>query len=377
MKLHSEEWFAKQEARLQEPIKNTQRYYRRSGWIKVWSIFALPWGVSELIRVRKWLNEYIAFQNEYMYNGRMITNDGAPGTGKTFAGSNMAYYSALSQWEKLKSDYFTQRTMRAQWVKNGETDKLIAFKTLEESYLFYAEREATNIPCLVSTLPLREYGTGRMSYVLEPEIFLQIKRAPEYTVFFNDESGQLFGADKSKTASHDANDFWRFYRHFLDAMAVNTNQDGGQNMISIRRSTDYVNHLYGQESLMVPIRLEKRCNRLERRYYKKLNKGKLSPQRAEYLGQELYYLKKYKATIGFRRVWHQMGTPQGANVGEREFYIFPAIGGVQYDDRCYRNQYKCKDKPIELVGWEKLVVEKYDRSEYDEKITGASASVGA
>lgn len=379
MREHSEAWFAKQEARLQEPIKNTQKYYYRSGFVKIAliPIAGIVLGLIDIFCMKAYLNQYIyRFQSdEYMYNGRMITNDGPPGSGKTFSGGNMAYALAQKQWDKLKSDYFTQRSMVAEWVKNGATDKLTAFKAIEESYLFYAEHEAEFIPCLVSTIPLREYGTGRTSYKLAPEIFLQKQRVPEYTVFFNDETGQLFGADKSKTSNPDVEDFWRFYRHFLDAMAVNTNQDGGQNMIQIRRSTDYVNHLYGQEWIMTPARLERRYIRKEKKFYKK--QGKISPAKEEYLAQELYYLKKYKATIGFRRVCHQLNTVQGERISEKEYYIFPAIGGVEYDDRCFRNLYKCKDEKIKLDGWTDLVVDEYERSEYDSLIKGESQNGAA
>lgn len=77
-------------------------------------------------------------------------------------------------------------------------------------------------------MPLREYGTGRMSYELTPEVYAQVMRVPEYSVLFNDESGRLFGGETSKTASEDLRDLRRFIRHFLDAMAVNTNQDGNE-----------------------------------------------------------------------------------------------------------------------------------------------------
>lgn len=375
-KAHSEAWFAKWEARIQEPFKNTKLYHYRGGFLKMFiPVVGIVIGLIQIFRVREYLRKHIDCRNEYMYSGRMITNDGAPGTGKTFSGSNMAYELAQKRWGELQEDYFTQRSMVAEWVKRGDTDKLTAFKALEESYFFYADRADRYIPCLVTSVPLREYGTGRTSYKLSPEIFYQAQRAPEYTVFFNDESGMLFGADKSKEASADVADFWRLYRHFLDAMSVNTNQDGGQNMIQIRRSTDYVNHLFGQEWILRPFLLERRYDRKERKFYKK--QAKLTPAREEYLAQELYYLNKYIKTIGFRRVLHQLKTAQGENIGAKGYYIFPAVGRVQYDDRSYRNLYKCKDEQIRLEAWEDLVVDEYERSEYDSKIKGGGKNGAA
>lgn len=367
-KEHSAAWFAKWQERIKEPIKNTKRYYYRSSIVMICSVILIIPGLIRLIRLRKFLNSYIRLSTDCLMQGRTITNDGAPGAGKTFSGSNMAYFLAQRRWAELKSEYYTQRAMLIEWIMRGDTDKLYAFRSLEESYFFYAERETTLIPCLVSSVPLREYGTNRMSYVLSPEVYAQVMRIPEYSVLFNDESGLLFGGDTSKSADDSIKDFWRFIRHFLDAMAINTNQDGNQNGIYMRRSTDYVNHLNGQSWELAPTRLLKRIERKERRFFKKMERGKLNEARAEYIGQELYFLKKYAATIGFRRVSHRLQTQTGEFVGDEGEYILPAIGGVEYDDRAYRNLYKCKDEPIRLEGWNTLVLEGYDREEYDSLI---------
>lgn len=364
MKEHTREWFLKQELRLQEPLKNTKRYYYKSATVKIASVILMPFGIIELLKVRKNLQRFMDFKTDFMNNGRTVTNDGAPGVGKTFLGCNMAYYLAQEQWARLQSDYLTQRTMLAQWVAMGDLDKLTAFKALEESYNFYKAHEGEFIPCLVSSIPLKEYGTNRYSYKLTPEVYLQVERCPEYTVLFNDESGLIQGADTSKTAKKELLEFWRFHRHYFDGMSVNTNQDGGQNAIYMRRSTDYNNHIYGQEWLLHPRRLEKRIERKEQRFYKRISKGKLDEKRTQFIGQKLYFLKKYKSTIGFRRVTYKLSTPGGVALGDTEEIILPAIGGVQYDDRTFRNLYRCKDKPIKLAGWERLVVDDFDRAAY-------------
>lgn len=369
---HSQKWFAKQEARLQEPLKNTIRYKGKSATIKICTGVLAPWGFWELYKLAKEVRATVNFSTDYMRHGRAVTNDGAPGAGKTFTGCNTAYFLAISEWERLQDDYFTQRAMLSEWIKNGETDKIEAFKSIEKSYKFYKEHEATNIPCLVSTIPLREYGTGRMSFIVTPEMFLQIDPVPEYTVFFIDEIGEDQGVDKSDTNNPDYLAFWRFPRHFFDGKFVNTNQDGGQAAIAVRRSTDYVNHIVGQEWLMRPTALIKRYERKKARFFKRLFQGKYSNARAQYIAQELYYLKKYISTIGFRQVTCQLQTTEGVAVGGLDKFILPAIGGVQYDERTYRNQYKCKDKPINLRGWEKLTIDEYDHSEFNEQVKSST-----
>ena len=372
MKTHSQEWFYKQEQRLQEPIRNTKRYYYKKYIVQCCTLIGVFWGIPGLLKMKRSLDSFNSLALDCLSGGRTVTNDGPPGAGKTFTGANMAYFLSQQRWAQLQRDYRTQSTMLEQWVREGDTDKITAFASLKESYEFWQKNESEYIPCLASSIPLREYGTGRMSYKLTPELLLQAERCPEYIVLFNDESGLLFGGDKSKDASDDAKDLWRFIRHFFDGMSVNTNQDGDQNGIFIRRSTDYVNHIFGQTWLMKPERILKRLEKREERYFKKLDKEKLSEERAKYIGQELYFKRKYASTIGFRQIRHSTTTPSGVNVGEDEDYILPAIGGVEYDDRCYRNLYKCKDKPLKLKGWEKLVVDGFDRRKYDEMITSGT-----
>ncbi|MCM1296734.1 MAG: hypothetical protein NC311_14445 [Muribaculaceae bacterium] len=372
--VHDTTWFAKQEARLEEPLKNTIRYKGKNAYLMIFlglPTLILPiLGAVQLFKIKKYVYGIENLTTDYMNNGRAITNDGAPGSGKTFTGGNVAYFLAQEAYQKLKSDYHTQKTMVEQWAMDGEVDKLEAFRSLEESYLFYKKHEAEYIPCLISSIPLREYGTGRMSYQLTPEMFLQQDRIPEYSIFFNDEIGEDQGVDKSATTNPAYLAFWRYPRHFFDGMFVNTNQDGNQAAIAVRRSTDYVNHLYGQEWIEQPTMLRKRYERKEKRYFKLIESGKIDSARAEYLGQELYYLKKYLQTIGFRKITCRLTTTKGVAVGDTEEIILPAIGGVQYDARAYKKQYKCKDNKIALRGWEKLAVEEYDHSDFNTKVKG-------
>ncbi len=368
--IHTEKWFERQERRLEEPLKNTIRYKSKWATLKICTGVLAPWGIYEFFKLVKEVRATVTFTTDYMRSGRAVTNDGAPGVGKTFTGSNTAYNLALDAWELLKDEYYTQTAMLPQWLKDGELDKIAAYNSLKESYEYYKERESENIPCLVSSIPLREYGTGRMSYQLTPEMFLQVDRVPEYTIFFIDEIGEEQGVDKSTTDNSDYLAFWRFPRHFFDGKFVNTNQDGGQAAIAVRRSTDYVNRIIGQEWIDRPAALESRYRRLKRRYYKLITRYGKESHCAQYLAQKLYYLKKYIKTIGFREITCQLRTTDGAAVGSMEKFILPAIGGVQYDDRTYRNQYKCKGEEIKLRGWEKLTIEQYDHSDFAAELGG-------
>lgn len=369
-KVHNDEWFAKQEAKLEEPFRNTKRYYCKKAMLEIFlglpTIILPIFGIIRLIKMWLYIDSFYDQTKDYMFKGRMIKNVGPPGCGKTFTGSNIAHSLALKRWADLKADYFTARTMVKEWVKNCYVEKLIAFKALKESYEFFAEREDRFIPCLVSSIPMREYKTGRMSYKLTPAVYAMVQRIPEYTVLFNDETGATFNCHDSLNIADDVQDFMRFIRQMLDAVGINTEQGDDGDAKTFRKSTDYNNYLGGQEWLMRPTRLESRFERKIAKYFEKLFAGKLSYEKALYIGQTLYYMKEYIKTIGFRRIPHELKSAGAGLFKEvREDYIFPAIGCVQYNDRAFRDAYKCKDEKIELEGWTSLLIENCDLHEYD------------
>lgn len=369
-KVHSDKWFKKQRLRLEEPLNNTKRYHCKRAVIEIvlgFPTVILPIiGVIRLIRTKHYIDKFYDQTKDYMFKGRMIKNVGPPGCGKTFVGSNIAYSLALKRWEDLKTDYFTARTVFKEWLKNADVEKLIAYEALRESYEFFKANEGKFIPCLLSTIPLREYKTGKMSYRLTPAVYAMVQRIPEYTVLFNDETGATFSCHNSLNIADDVQDFMRFIRQMLDAVGINTEQGDDGDAKTFRKSTDYNNYLGGQEWIMRPKSLERRFERKKEKYFEGISEGGLSEAKRDYTGQKLYFLKEYIKTIGFRRIPHNL---QGAGAslfeGVREDYIFPAIGTVQYNDRAFREAYKCLEQPIELEGWSGLLIENCDLHEYD------------
>jgi hypothetical protein len=121
---------------------------------------------------------------------------------------------------------------------------------------------------------------------------------------------------------------------------------------------------------MKPERPLKRYEKAVDRLYSKQERGKISANKAEYKWQKLYYRGKYLHTIGFRKISYRMTTRDGIPVTDMDYYVLPAIGGVEYDDRCYKNLYLCKDKELNIRTWERLVVDEVDfrRDMYESQI---------
>lgn len=368
MREHSEKWFAKQEKRLKEPLKNTKKYYIRGAILRILSLVLIPKALIDVVLYKYYKTIWENQSADYLGSVRAVTFVGAPGCGKTFTGgANVSIALAGERWAALQRDYYLQASMAERWIEAGDMDKLEAFRSLEESFLYYREREGEYIPCLVSSIPLRDYA-GRYSYKLTSEVQLQIKRVPEYTVLFNDESGLSQGAQTSGKTVNEIMDFYRFNRHFGDFYLINTEQGDKGNGIYIRRVTDCNIRLGGQEWLMCPRRRLQRLEKRVAKFIKKKEKGKISAKRAQWLGEKFYYENRYLRTIGFRRIPYRYEQSEGGFVGgEADEYIFPAIGLAEYDSRSFRNQYKCREKEFELEGWSSLIVDENAR-QYDEQM---------
>ncbi len=406
-KEHSEKWYEKWNARLLRPFGNTRIYnYLPSiiflvvymalkdyyhGWqafllsflnISIFWKIELTWkfipkvilwaiGLSaqiiamvymiksfKIIAQVKYYEEVSRRQAcDYLGSSRAVNFAGPPGVGKTFsAAANLAIILAQQRWEELKNDYYLGLSLVRHWKKTCDTDKLKAFKKLEESFLFFAKHETTKIPCLVSSLPIKDLA-GRFSYQMTDEILSQCKRLPECCVLMNDESGLNSGTDTSRNAEREKKEFFRFCRHFTDVWILNTDQREMGNGIYVRASTDYNYNLRRQQTIMRPYFGERVLARLNNRYIKNLVAGKYTKERARYLGEKYYYYKKWLETVGFRKVPYSVSCGNGGeSYGHGEF-IFPRRGYGDYDSRTWREMYKAKDKEIEISAWDSLVVD--------------------
>lgn len=364
---HGEQWFRKQEARLLEPFKNTIRYYR---WGLLRNLFILPKALYDLARVKYYQSVSLRQSADYLGKARAITFVGAPGVGKTFSGGEFAISVALQQWQKLQSEYLLQSGLVNRWIAEGNVDKVTAYLALEASYWFNKERETQFIPCLASSVPIRDIY-GRRSYEYSDAVALQQIRLPEYTVIFNDETGSTQGANTSRNASCDIMDFYRYLRHFGDFMLINTEQGGDGNAKYIRKVTDYNIRLKRQSWIMAPEGAIKRLEKKKKRYFKRRAKGKYSELKAKFLCEKLYYRQEYLKTIGYRCIPYRFEATEGnAMDAEQGEYIFPARGIGTYDSRSYRKLYKCRNQDLDLPGWESLLVPSQDLHRFDDQISG-------
>lgn len=327
--------------------------------IRLSLFFVLKEHVRNGFECRYYAGKFQEQKENYLGKGRSVTLIGAPGSGKTVLGGTVSVTLAEQRWEKLKFDFFTENARKDYYIKTLNVEKLKRLQALKESYLFYKEREETKIPCLVTSIGIQDLS-GRYSYVLTSEVYAQLKRVPEYSVLFNDESGREQGCQTSKSASENVLDFWRLNRHFGDFILINTEQGADGNGKYIRKCTDYNIRCYWQEWVLPPRRLQAKFEKRKEKFEIWREEGKLTEEEEKYILQELYYRAKYIATIGFRKIRaRKEGTPEqgSAMISEdEEFKIIPSRTIYNYDERAYAELYRCADEPISLTAWTSLTL---------------------
>lgn len=396
---HSEKFFMRWENRLKEPFKNT-RFYNLVPLFALLAILlptvatcitvfvfaarkiiiSLPTliiaiiicvvtflilikpiknGAAYAINVERFNN-----QDDYIKGGHAALFSGPPGTGKTFSVVNIGALLAALNWQTLQRDYYLQSTMLGKWLAAGEVEKLKAFQLLKESYEFMKANENKYIPCLASTIPLWD-NEGRMSYELDGAYYALLKRLPEYIINVNDDCGNSQGCNISSEASDNLIEYWRFHRQFYNSVDLNTEQgDDGLGKF-IRKSTDYTLHLLGQEWVLKPKLALKFIDWRIKKYIAALNAGKLTGERALYIGQKLFYINSIlRLTVGFRKISYKIIDSTGGNAGEG-YYIFPSRGIINYNDRAYCFQNPALIRDIDLNGWREFMLDEYDMRKYN------------
>lgn len=317
--------------------------------------------ITSLIRYSLILRLVKKHNNEILnQRSRVDFRKGPPGCGK----STQTLYEARVLAQKCE-DELTYKY----WNYLGTDDsKLSAFKRQEkkeviEAFEFY-QREGT-IPCLWSNVPCTD-EFKRKANRLTSKHLLQEERLPYLSVAFNDEIGSEFEAQKGKTDKKFKNLslFGRFIRHFIDGYWRLTEQDEKKSFIDIRRVVERVVMCLTQQWIMKPIFLDKiysffknkRTNltkkmteyKIDSNTYNKL-KGKVFRTSKRTSG----FMRKFKHYIdcvGFRKytVEEREYSESEDKILKSQLKVFytPSCLNINYNDRCFHNLYKCKDKEL-------------------------------
>ncbi|MFA5676626.1 MAG: zonular occludens toxin domain-containing protein [Christensenellales bacterium] len=283
----------------------------------------------------------------------VLVKIGAPGCGKSSSGLHEAVVMARKMWNDLRWRYFKYCKKKV---------KPLDWNEVEYSYNYFKNSDC--VPCLLSNIPVMV--DGKYTTFVSKDHCEQKERLPAHCVLFLDEVGAMLTVDTAKQRMGDDNDeaqnavnvsdFFRLCRHFGNWRIICTEQDSENIYIDVRRVVSKNEYMLWQKwvlkpyiflALFLPLKaLAIRLNRFQK-----------------VLAPPLEFLEKLCKAIGFRkyRFLTENNTQRhtGMQKGKRTFYL-PSLLNFKYDERTFRNFYKCKEETITPTIFESLVLEDSD-----------------
>jgi hypothetical protein len=276
----------------------------------------------------------------------LVCKTGAPGCGKSSSGLYEAVVMARKMWKELQWKYFKyykKKVKPAYWSE------------IEYSYTVFSSGK--NVPCLLSNIPV--YVDGKYTAHVGKEHFEQREPLPGYCVLFVDEIGAMLSVDMARERMSNGEDavniadFCRLARHYGDWRIVCTEQDGANIYIEVRRVASKNEYMLYQRWVLRPylflwtflifckVAINVKC----------LRKVIIPPLR---------FLEKLCKSIGYRKYRYLTENntehERGMETGKRTFYL-PSMLNFRYDERTFRNFYKCRHKKINLHIFDNLVLD--------------------
>lgn len=294
----------------------------------------------------------------------VVVKIGSPGCGKSSSGLYEAVVMARKMWNDLRWKHYCYSRNLAKWRRCPERyrQKLIEWDEIKFSYDFFKNNNC--VPCLLSNIPVMV--DSKYTTFASKEHCEQRSRLPAHCVLFLDEVGAMLTVDTAKHRMGDdddaqqnainVSDFFRLCRHFGNWRIICTEQDSENIYIDVRRVVSKNEYMLWQKwvlkpylflGLFLPLRALAIC-------WQKSNKVFAPP---------LMFLEKLCRHIGFRKYRYltENNTQRhtGMQKGKRTFYL-PSMLNFKYDERTFRNFYKCKEDTIEPHVFDNLILEDTD-----------------
>jgi hypothetical protein len=287
-----------------------------------------------VIKIRAWRHE-----RQIKLDNIVVVKIGAPGCGKSSSGLYEAVVMARKMWRDLRWQYYKYHARKhkpANWAE------------IEFSYNYF--KNSNCVPCLLSNIPVMV--DGRYTTFVSKEHCEQRERLPAHCVLFLDEVGAMLSVDTAKARMGDdenaqenavnVSDFFRLCRHFGNWRIICTEQDSENIYIDVRRVVSKNEYMLSQKWVLKPY--------LFLAVFLPLRALAIQFQKTSIVfARPLAFLEKLCKCIGFRKYRYltENNTERvtGMQTGKRTFYL-PSLLNYKYDERTFRNFYRCKDKPI-------------------------------
>lgn len=331
-------------------------------------IVAIPLGYFTTITTIKWLGTLIYAMlckrtkeklTDLLDRGNAL--EGVPGAGKTSSINQMGLLLAKSQWQKLKFEYWQISHLEYEFLPKKLQDKY--FEVIK-AYNFYKKYEADFIPCLHSFISIKD-GQGRCSFSFTKNHFLQKVAVPYRSIWICDEISAMF-PNSTKGEDKEVEEMARWIRHFTDSFGLFADIRFNSTFLGIRSACGCRFNLYKKQKWVLRpkflIALIRILESLIDFYFwlqyftktgsKSYNKATANlKSSAKHLSPFIKWLNRLKNCVGYREYYYMKSGSQEQS-GDKEIlksgkYWFTSCLDIKYDERAFRNLYKCKDMEFE------------------------------
>jgi len=283
----------------------------------------------------------------------VVVKIGSPGCGKSSSGLYEAVVMARKMWDDLRWRYYK---MSRKKNKSDDWDEI------DYSYHYFKGNNC--VPCLLSNIPVMV--DGKYTTFVSKEHCEQRTRLPAHCVLFLDEVGAMLSVDTAKQRQDgeddaqqnaiNVSDFFRLCRHFGNWRIICTEQDSENIYIDVRRVVSKNEYMLWQKWVLKPY--------IFLAMFYPLRWLAIRFPRSRYVfAKPLIFLEKLCKAIGFRkyRFLTENNTQRHAGMqkGKRTFYL-PSLLNFKYDERTFRNFYKCKGQDITPNIFNNLVLDDTD-----------------
>lgn len=279
----------------------------------------------------------------------VITRFGMPGGGKT---SSLMYDMKILadlMWAEIKREYKLLKPYLDEikfWPKQARENA----EEIIEAYNFYKESKC--YPCLWTSVPA--FVDGVPANRVTADHLMQRKKLPYGAVVVLDEVSLILPQELFRDKPIEIKELCKFPRHFGD-FHISTTEQGKDNMLIDLRRSSAENKCMVQQKWVLKARFLSWLYNFTLDHTKKTTKAKTTFFRI---------FKSIINSIGYRKyTYYDAGTEDRETKGKYKSFILPPYLNISYDNRAFKNAYRCKDEKFEFSSWEHMRLSKEELDE--------------
>lgn len=316
----------------------------------VWWIFTVLLSIPFIYSATAVLRQCIYEMRVKNHEAEIETNiyvdntEGAPGAGKTSSVINDAKILADIRWDEICQEYEMLKPFLADiphWPQKEREDA----EEIIETYEYY--QTTGTYPCLWTSFAVFVEGIPANQFTVDH--ILQRKRIPYNSVIAVDEFNLFIPQNIYRDTPYEIIEISKFCRQWGFSFKI-ADQSTDGTVIYFRRVSGRNRYMLEQEWVLQP--------RLLKWILKKTicSKKELTKKQVNFCKG----LQKIIRASGYRKYYYvDTGTVKYKNDNARvETFVLRSNLNVEYDDRAFKNLYRCKNQKLEVSAWKNLRMDK-------------------